>query len=96
MAKCPNFTFAQPEDAVVAIDKKKPRVDPALTMFDALPDTAHVRLPVVLALYACSRATVWRHVKAGIIPAPIKFSARITAWQVGALRKHLIGMNKAE
>lgn len=70
----------------------RPRLDPLLD-FDQLPNSAHVRLPVVLALYACSRATVWRHVKAGLIPAPIKFSERITAWNVGVLRKHLMEMN---
>jgi predicted DNA-binding transcriptional regulator AlpA len=96
MAKSQNFTLAQPAEVDVVVDAQKARVDPALAKFDSLPDAAHVRLPVVLALYACSRATVWRHVKAGLIPVPVKFSARITAWQVGALRKHLIGMNKAD
>ena len=33
--------------------------------FDALPDSAHVRLPVVVGLFACSAATVWRRVKDG-------------------------------
>ncbi len=31
-------------------------------------------------------------VKAGHIPAPVKISTRITAWQVGSLRKHLMEM----
>lgn len=96
MAKRQAFTFAQAADLVRVKAERMQRVDPALTMFDALPDTAHVRLPVVLALYACSRATVWRHVKAGIIPKPIKFSTRITAWQVGALRKNLLGIKNPE
>ena len=93
MANCQNFTFAQPAEVDVVSDQKKVRVDPALAKFDSLPDAAHVRLPVVLALYACSRATAWRHVKAGLIPAPVKFSERITAWNVGVLRKHLMKMN---
>lgn len=67
-------------------------VDPAITSFDSLPDTAHVRLPVVIALFACSRATVWRHVKSGLIPRPIKFSERITVWNVGVLRRKLMEM----
>lgn len=93
MAKSQKFTFAQLAEVDVVSDQKKVRVDPALAKFDSLPDAAHVRLPVVLTLYACSRATVWRHVKAGLIPAPIKFSERITAWNVGVLRKHLMKMN---
>ena len=93
MAKSQNFTLAQPAQVDAAVDGQLARVDPALAKFDSLPDAAHVRLPVVLALYACSRATGWRHVKAGLIPAPVKFSERITAWNVGVLRKHLMKMN---
>ena len=61
----------------------------ALRNFDSLPDTANVRQPVVEGLYGCSSATVWRMVKRGDIPAPRKLSARVTTWQVGALRKSL-------
>ena len=93
MAKSQNFTLAQPAQVDAAVDGQLARVDPALAKFDSLPDAAHVRLPVVLALYACSRATAWRHVKAGLIPAPVKFSEGITAWNVGVLRKHLMKMN---
>lgn len=62
----------------------------ALQNFDHLPDAAHVRLPVVGALYGCSEATVWRRVKDGGIPQPKKLSARVTGWNVGTLRKALI------
>lgn len=58
----------------------------ALRNFDALPNSANVRLPVVQALYCCSHATVWRGVKSGRIPAPRKLSERVTAWNVGELR----------
>ncbi len=57
--------------------------------FDALPASANVRLPVVAALRGCSTATVWRDVKRGLLPAPRKISERITAWNVGDLRKAL-------
>ena len=59
----------------------------ALQHFDSLPDAAHVRLPVVASLFACSPATVWRHVKAGILPKPTKLSERLTTWNVGELRR---------
>jgi len=65
-----------------------PRLD-SLRDFDHLPDAAHVRQPVVEALYGCSAASVWRGVKAGRIPAPRKLSPRVTAWQVGNLRRAL-------
>jgi predicted DNA-binding transcriptional regulator AlpA len=65
-------------------------VPDALKHFDELPDSAHVRQPVVEGLYGISAATVWRHVKQGRIPAPIRFSGRVTAWNVGALRRALM------
>lgn len=61
----------------------------ALRNFDQLPDTAHVRQPVVKALFSCSDATVWRRVKDGGIPRPHKLSPRVTAWNVGELRRAL-------
>lgn len=61
----------------------------ALKHFDSLPDSAYVRLPVVKALKSCSDATIWRMSKRGDLPAPRKLSERITAWNVGELRKAL-------
>ena len=61
----------------------------ALQNFDQLPNSAHVRLPVVKALTGCSAATVWRRAKDGTIPKPIKLSPRVTAWNVGQLRQAL-------
>lgn len=60
-----------------------------LTNFDQLPNSANVRLPVVMALYGISPATVWRNVKIGNIPKPQKLTARTTAWNVGKLRAAL-------
>lgn len=70
------------------------RTDPsaipdALKNFDSLPDSANVRQPVVEGLVGCSAATVWRMVKRGTLPAPRKLSDRVTAWNVGQLRKAL-------
>lgn len=65
---------------------KKAAVDDVLRRFGSLPDEAHVRLPVVMALYACSAASVWRYVRNGTLPAPRKFGSRVTAWNVGDLR----------
>ena len=58
------------------------------THFDTLPDAANVRLPTVELLAGCSRATVWRMIKDGRLPAPIR-RGRITAWNVGELRQAL-------
>lgn len=64
----------------------------ALKNFDSLPDSANVRQPIVKALFGCSDATVWRMVKRGAIPTPRKLSERISAWNVGELRKALAGV----
>jgi predicted DNA-binding transcriptional regulator AlpA len=64
-------------------------VPSALANFDSLPEAAHVRQRVVEALYGCSAASVWRGVKAGRIPSPRKPSPRVTAWNVGELRRAL-------
>lgn len=61
----------------------------ALRHFDSLPDCANVRAPVVAALFDVSLATVWRYAKAGTIPAPRKLGPRLTAWNVGELRRAL-------
>lgn len=63
----------------------------ALRNFDALPDSAFVRLPVVCALFSISPATAWRWVGSGILPIPRKLSPAISAWNVGQIRKALAG-----
>ena len=69
----------------------KPSIPPELQHFDSLPDSAHVRLPVVRGLYSASAATIWRNVKKGIIHSPVKLTENVTAWRVGDLRKALAG-----
>lgn len=65
-----------------------------LAGFDSLPASSFVRLPVVCTLHACAPATVWRWVKAGRIPAPVKLSDRVTAWRVGDLRASLAQLGR--
>lgn len=80
--------------AAPAIDTAAPSaaaIPDALVNFDQLPNSANVRLPVVVALFACSPATVWRRVHKGTLPAPRKLSEAVTAWNVGELRKALRG-----
>ena len=60
----------------------------SLENFDSLPDLAIVRQPVVKALVGCSNATIWRMVKDGRLPEPVR-RGRITGWRVGALRNAL-------
>lgn len=60
----------------------------ALKCFDSLPNTAHVRLPVVQALFGISSATVWRMVAAGALKTH-KLTPRTTTFNVGELRESL-------
>lgn len=69
-----------------------PGVPDALRNFDSQPDSAYVRQPVVQGLFACSPATVWRMEKDGRLPKSRKLSERITAWNVGELRKVLASL----
>jgi len=63
--------------------------------FDSLPDSAFIResqlvqspkRPHTPAPLPFSAPTLWRKVKAGTFPAPIKLSDRVTAWNVGSVR----------
>ncbi|MDP9153951.1 MAG: transcriptional regulator [Pseudomonadota bacterium] len=61
-----------------------------LKNFDNLPDSAHVDVNVVAALFGCKPPTVWLRVRRNILPAPRRFCAH-TRWNVGELRKILQG-----
>jgi len=61
----------------------------ALSQFDQLPNSAYIRLPIIVSLYGVSAATIWRGVKNGTIPKPVKLTERTTAWNVGLVRNAL-------
>jgi predicted DNA-binding transcriptional regulator AlpA len=65
-----------------------PRVADAFENFDNLPAAANVRVPVVAAVYGVSKPTVWRWVKAGLLPAPTRRGG-VTTWSVGTIRADL-------
>jgi len=71
--------------------QKENTMNSSLSMFDKLPDSANVRLPIVMALFGVSAATVWRNSKVnGFIPKPRKLTPRTTVWSVKDLREVLI------
>jgi predicted DNA-binding transcriptional regulator AlpA len=83
-----------PEISNTALAQPTP-VAPALAQFDQLPDSAHVRLPVVCGLRGVGPATVWRHAKLGLIPKPKKLGPNVTAWNVGELRRSMAAAAEA-
>ena len=55
--------------------------------YGALPKTGFVRQSQLIpAPVPFSSATLWRRVKAGTFPKPVKLSAGVTAWRVEDVR----------
>jgi prophage regulatory protein len=62
----------------------------SIPSFDALPDNAYIRqAQLIPAPVPFSPATLWRKVKSGEFPQPVKRSKRITAWRVEDVRAWL-------
>ena len=57
--------------------------------FSTLPNEAYARQPQVLEVVPFSPASLWRKCKASQFPAPVRLSARVTAWHVGSVRAWL-------
>jgi len=52
-----------------------------------LPETGYVRQSQLIpVIFPFSSATLWRMVKAGTFPRPVKLGPRITAWKVEDIR----------
>jgi prophage regulatory protein len=52
-----------------------------------LQATGYIRqAQLIPAIIPFSSPTLWRMVKAGTFPAPVKLSARVTAWRVEDVR----------
>jgi prophage regulatory protein len=73
-------------------------------LFDALADTAFIResqlvqspkRPTAPAPLPFSAPTLWRKVKGGTFPAPVRLSERVTAWKVGDVRAWIAAQTKA-
>lgn len=64
--------------------------------FDALPDEGLIRLAQLIKspknpapVVPVSASSVWRMVKAGDFPAPLKLGPKTTAWRVADIRRWL-------
>lgn len=99
MSPKPPKRKAQP---VASIPDQRPA--PVVPWFDKLPDGAFIReaqlvqspkRPETPAPLPFSAPTLWRKVRAGTFPKPIKLSERVTAWNVGAIRAWLAAQARA-
>jgi predicted DNA-binding transcriptional regulator AlpA len=54
-----------------------------------LPNTGFLRLPQVCQFVPLGQSTIWRKVKTGDFPAPVKLGARTTAWKAEDIRAYI-------
>jgi prophage regulatory protein len=58
-----------------------------------LPATGFVRQGLLLRFVPFSKSTLWRRVKAGEFPTPVKLSEGVTAWRAEDVRRWISGRN---
>lgn len=69
------------------------KLDP-VSDFDKLSASALVDVRTIMSLAGISRATVVRHVRAGILPKPIQLGPQAVRWTVAEVRKYLKGVEE--
>ena len=62
-----------------------------ISMFDSMPNSALLNISEIRALAGRSNASIWRDVKAGRLPLPLKIGAGSSRWLVGDVRTYLNG-----
>jgi prophage regulatory protein len=60
-----------------------------IKMFSSLPDEGFISVDTASVLFEISSATLWRWVKDGNFPKPVKLGDNCTRWNVGTLRKYV-------
>ena len=81
--------------AAIASAIPEQKYSPAIPLFDRLADSAFVReaklvrspkRPEAAAPWPISSASYWRRISEGLLPTPIKLSARVSVQRVGECR----------
>jgi predicted DNA-binding transcriptional regulator AlpA len=57
---------------------------------DALPESGYIRIQKLIEIIPFSESTIWRKVKKGTFPAPVKLSEQITGWRVEDIRAWML------
>lgn len=60
-----------------------------------LPATGFVRQKLLLRFVPFSKSTLWRQVKSGLFPAPVRLSTGITAWRAEDVRRWIADQGQA-
>jgi len=80
----------------VSLATRQPRVSRLITdllrNLDALPHEACVPIQVVAFMTGRSRASIWRDVSAGRLPAPFKTGPKSSRWKLGDIRQAIAAM----
>ena len=75
----------------IQLNNFKPRV-----LQGAVSDLVFLREKQVLSIIPISAATLWRWVKLGQFPKPLKLSGNVTAWQKSDVQKWIGEQNGGE
>ena len=59
------------------------------------PGDRLIRLPELLSLVGVSRATAYRYLASGKLPAPIRLSSRCVAWKASTINEWIAGLQAA-
>ncbi len=54
-----------------------------------------ISIKELLTIYPVSRATLYRQIKAGMMPAPVKIGLRRVAWRLDEVEHHIENLKKA-
>lgn len=68
----------------------------AVAIFAVSPDAGFVKSSTIEALFACSRTSIWRHMKTGVIPQPVHVGTKSRLWSVGQIRVALAALANPE
>lgn len=63
---------------------------------DAMPDSALLRLPAIVALVQCSRSSWFAWVRSGHAPQPVRIGLKAVAWKAGEIRAFMRGQPRGE
>jgi prophage regulatory protein len=88
---------ASPSPLLAAATQDSGQTEKAVgqSSFDQLPDSGYIRQAQLIPdVVPFSSATLWRKCRSKEFVAPTKLSARVTAWNVGAVRAWLVAQAK--
>lgn len=55
-----------------------------------------ISLKELMKIYPISRATVYRQIKAGLLPAPVQIGTRRVAWRLDEIEQHIEHLQKVQ